>query len=84
MPLDRRGFLGALALAPAAVAACSTPAAARKAAARDAAAPAAVPPPPASPPPAPPGLEAVREHPLPRAAEPAFTFSAAAVRPGEP
>jgi nitrous oxide reductase len=80
MPIDRRGFLGALALAPAAVAACATGGAAatpERPPARDA-------PQPAPARRAPGGLDAVRDLPLPPSAEPSFTFRAVAFRPGEP
>jgi hypothetical protein len=81
MPIDRRGFLGALALAPAAVAACATGGTAAKAGG---------PPPGPTPQAAAParrasgGLDAVRDLPLPRSAEPSFTFRAAVIRAGEP
>ena len=82
MTMPRRGFLGALAVAPAAVAACSTGAAARK--------------PAAGPPPAPVaevdggrpraeprGLAKMRAFALTGGAEPAFTFRASVGRAGE-
>lgn len=76
MAIDRRGFLGTLALAPAALAACSTGAAARKGGGRApdvrqerSAAPSTP-------------LATLRAFVLPADAEPAFTFRAAPVRAG--
>jgi hypothetical protein len=84
MPIDRRGFLGALALAPAAVAACATGGAAATAERPPArSGPSAAAAAPEAPAPAG-GLEAVRDLPLPRSAEPSFTFRAAVFRAGEP
>jgi hypothetical protein len=79
MAIERREFLAALAVAPAALAACAGPSAASRA--------------PASPGPgraaqsgAPGGgaLAAVRSFPLAAEAEPAFVFRAGVARPGEP
>lgn len=84
--LARRRFLGALALAPAALAGCTAagsagpkaaPAAGAPGAAPSSAAPARAAAPDAT-------IGAVREHPLPPDAEPAFVFRAGAARPGEP
>jgi len=78
--LPRRGFLGALALAPAALAACKAASAAG--ATGGAAAPREGP---VSRAPAPDAaVRAVRELPLGPDAEPAFVFRAGAARPGEP
>jgi hypothetical protein len=87
----RRGFLRALALGPAALAVgCAGSRAAGPGA--TAAAPAEAQPAGAegrAPQPSPPGsgdedpLAAIRRHPLPMDAEPAFVFRAAAARPGE-
>lgn len=76
MTIDRRAFLGTIALAPAALAACAGASGRRGAGASAATAPA--------PPPAPEtGLAAVRSFPLPAGAEPALVFRAVAARPGE-
>jgi hypothetical protein len=76
--LPRRGFLGALALAPAALGACRTASAAAGASGGPAA-------PGSAPAPAPDAaVRAVREAPLAADAEPAFVFRAGAARPGEP
>jgi hypothetical protein len=82
MPTNRRGFLSALALAPAAVAACSTGAAAGKPALRPGKTPRARGD--ASATPAAEGkVSAVRGFALRGGAEPAFTFRASVARPGE-
>jgi hypothetical protein len=77
MVIDRRGFLGTLALAPAALAACSTGAAAGKPGRRAASEVHQERPAPPSTP-----LAALRAFALPADAEPAFTFRAAPVRAG--
>jgi len=82
MAMDRRGFLGALALVPAAVAACSTGGAAGRPRLRPAGGAAAGQAPGAGPA-VTGGLAAVRGFALPGTAEPAFTFRAAVSRPGE-
>ena len=78
--LARRRFLGALAVAPAALAGCSTASAAgappTTAPPRDGGSGARAPAPDAA-------IRAVREQPLGADAEPAFVFRAGAVRPGE-
>jgi len=81
MIIDRRRFLGALALAPAAVAGCAASRAERPAADADGM-------------PLPPtrsdadatrrSLAAIRAFPVPADADPAFVFRAAAARPGDP
>ena len=77
----RRGILRALALAPAALAGCAGPATERASASGDPAAakssPAPAPPPGGGP------VAAVRAFQLAADAEPAFSFRAATVRPGE-
>jgi hypothetical protein len=83
--LPRRGILRALALAPAALAACAGPSAERAVAAAgagDAGPPRPTPGSAPSPPPR--ALAAVRAFELAADAEPAFSFRAAAARPGEP
>jgi hypothetical protein len=80
MPIDRRAFLGALALAPAALAGCATGAARAGSTGGEPSALPAVQPTPA------PGsaggaLAAVREFPLDAGVEPALVFRAAAARP---
>ena len=77
----RRGILRALALAPAALAGCAGPAAERASASGDPAA--AKPSPPLAPPPSGGAVAAVRAFRLAADAEPAFSFRAAMVRPGE-
>jgi hypothetical protein len=82
MLIDRRGFLGALALAPAALAGCAGGSAAAGAGAPPHAAAAGAPDAPADTRVA--ALAAVRGFALAPGAEPAFVFRAAAARPGEP
>lgn len=79
MPIDRRRFLGSLALAPAALAGCAGAASSRSpgALARGSGQAAAVPPGGAG------AADALRAYPLARDAEPALVFRAAAARPGE-
>lgn len=78
MPIDRRSFLGTLALAPAVVAGCAGAAASGGGSAPEGpgaeGAPAGA---------AAAALAAVRGFPLPPGVEPAFVFRAAAARPGE-
>jgi hypothetical protein len=82
MAIPRRGFLGALALAPAALAGCASSAAAAAAPrGRVAATPAARGGPPGE---GGPDVAAVRAFPLRPEAEPVLVFRAAAARPGEP
>lgn len=83
--LARRRFLGALALAPAALAGCASAAASGPPApaGSSAAGAAAAGPPPRGPAPDA-AIGAVREQPLSPDAEPAFVFRAGAARPGEP
>ncbi len=79
--LARRRFLGALAVAPAALAGCATAAAAGAATGGPPAAPRGG----ATPAPAPDAAtRTVRDQQLPPDAEPAFVFRAGSVRPGEP
>jgi hypothetical protein len=78
MTIARRLFLGALALAPAALAGCAGGKGARG---RGEAAGAGLPPAAAGPPD--PVLAPVRNFPLSADAAPAFVFRAAAARPGE-
>lgn len=79
MVLPRRGFLGALALAPAALAGCASSAAAAPRG-RLAAPPRS----PAAQGESNPAVAAVRAFPLRPDAEPVLVFRAAAARPGEP
>lgn len=79
MVLARRGFLGALALVPAALAGCAS---GSRASRGGEGAPSLRRPPPDERRDA--RLAAVRSHPLAADAEPALVFRAAAARPGEP
>jgi len=78
--LARRRFLGALAVAPAALAGCASSGSARRGSAGPGQGAPATPHPPA--PDA--AIRAVRELALPAEAEPAFVFRAGTARPGEP
>jgi hypothetical protein len=78
MSIDRRGFLGALALAPAALAGC---AAGSASAGGERSATPPSPPTPPSGEPAGDVLAAVREFPLGASVEPALVFRAGAARP---
>jgi hypothetical protein len=82
--LARRRFLGALALAPAALAGCAAagPAGSTAAAGAPGTVPSAGAPPRAAAPDA--LIDAVREHPLAADDAPAFVFRAGAARAGEP
>jgi hypothetical protein len=79
MAMDRRGFLGTLAIAPAALSACASGRAAAKAQA-----PRGEPAPSAPPPQIPEPLAAVRAFALPPSAGPAYTFRASVLPYGEP
>ncbi len=82
MAIDRRGFLGALALAPAALAGCATASGGAKG--RSATSAQAGLAGRGDAPREPGALGPVRSFPLPRDAEPAAVFRAVAARPGEP
>lgn len=77
MAIPRRGFLGALALAPAALAGCRATSSASAGGDRAGASAPAGPKPPGGP------LAVVRDFPLDERVEPAFVFRAVAARPGE-